>query len=101
MKTDKFKYSDDFDGYGYYEAKRTIIGRLTPLRFNILKNAVRKFNYLKDAPYGRSPKGYAYRCGCVHDCCGHLISEHISFDFNSIADNLVELTFIHFKSYNV
>ena len=101
MNTDKFNFSSEESGDGYFEAKRTIIGRLTPFRFKVLKNAVRKFNYNNEAPYGISPNGYAYRCGCEHDCCGCLVSESMTIEFNTIADNLVEASFIHYKSINV
>jgi hypothetical protein len=101
MNTDKFEYCSDYDSYGCYEAKRKIIGRLTPLRYEVLSKAVRRFNYRHDAPYGISPDGYAYRCGHEHDCCGCLISESMSVEFNTITDNLVEASFIHSKSYNL
>ena len=101
MNTDKFEYIDDYTSYGCYESKREIIGRLTPLRYNILSKAVRKFNYCHDAPYGISPNGYAYRCGCEHDCCGCLISESMTIEFKTISDNIVQASFIHYKSYNL
>jgi hypothetical protein len=101
MKTEKFQYESELSGDGYYASTRTIVGRLTPLRFKVLNDAVRRFNYNNEAPYGKSPNGYAYRCGCEHDCCGCLIGESASVEFKSVADNLVQANFTHTKSINI
>lgn len=53
---------------------REFTGRLTPKRHKIISSYARKLT--NKAPYGYSTSGYAYRCGCEHDCCGCLTSEH-------------------------
>ena len=101
MNTDKFKFSDTEYCDGYHQTERTIIGKLTPLRLQIITGAVDKFNEAHDAPYGVSPNGYRYRCGCEHDCCGHLVSESVSYEQETIDEDLVKTTFFHTKSYNL
>lgn len=43
---------------------------------NVLRilRLVQKFNDNARYLYGISPNGYAYTCGCSHDCCGCLCS---------------------------
>jgi uncharacterized protein (DUF1786 family) len=49
--------------------KRAIKGRLTPKRWAIIKNYVRRFDC------------GSLNCGCSHDCCGHAcyMSANITF----------------------
>ena len=68
----KWDYTEDSD----HERKtvtRTIIGRMTRARYELLRAYCRK--HTNNAPYGRSEGGYPYSCGCAGDCCGHLIGE--------------------------
>ena len=53
-------------------------GRLTDGRIKLIESGIEKVNYELSAPYGRSERGYAYTCGCMHDCCGHLHSDRIT-----------------------
>jgi hypothetical protein len=46
-------------------------------------------------PYGISPNGYAYNCGCEHDCCGCLSGERIKAEFTK--DKIV---ITHSQSFN-
>lgn len=75
----KFKtVNGDFD---HTQAERIIIGRLTPLRNKVIKRYVSKYNQAHFAPYGISPNGYAYSCGCSHDCCGCLCSDSMELEY--------------------
>ena len=93
----KFQEKDgDFD---YRIAERVVVGRLTPLRYKVLTRMVRKFNSNAQYPYGISPNGYAYNCGCEHDCCGCLCGESINIDFAKAGGNyIIKLT--HSASFN-
>jgi hypothetical protein len=51
---------------------------LTPRRLRVLLKYVARHNRENFAPYGISPNGYAYTCGCSHDCCGCLSSDTMS-----------------------
>jgi HD superfamily phosphohydrolase YqeK len=55
--------------------ERVFSGRFTKHRRKVLEKSVRLFNNNRSHPYGTSPNGYAYTCGCEHDCCGCLSSE--------------------------
>jgi hypothetical protein len=52
-------------------------GRLTPRRVAIIEQRIAEVNEELSAPYGRSPNGYPYRCGCEHDCCGCLCGDRV------------------------
>lgn len=43
---------------------------------NVLRvlRLMQRFNRDANYLYGISPNGYAYTCGCSHDCCGCLTS---------------------------
>jgi hypothetical protein len=69
----KFKQMDGDYGYGYAIYERTLVGRITPKRWAIVRNYVKRYNHENKYPYGVSRNGYAYRCGCSHDCCGCLV----------------------------
>lgn len=74
MKKEKFKTLDsDFDSL---VGERVFSGRFTKRRRKILEKSVRRFNHNRSHPYGTSPNGYAYTCGCEHDCCGCLSREY-------------------------
>ena len=98
MKLNKFieKRSD----YDYTESEKEIIVRLTPLRFILLTKGVKKWNYNHKYPYGISPNGYAYRCGCEHDCCGCLVGQNMSFHFNKIENDLYSIIIRYSVNYN-
>lgn len=98
MKLNKFieKRSD----YDYTESEKEIIVRLTPLRYKLLTKGVKKWNYNHKYPYGISPNGYAYRCGCEHDCCGCLVGESMAINFNKITESLYKITIQHSASFN-
>ena len=61
---------------GYTVESREIKGKLTRQHYYRVRHIVRKFNYYNNAPYGISPNGYAYTCGCIYDCCGCLIRRY-------------------------
>ena len=50
-----------------------LVGRFTPKRRAIAQAYIDGLNEDMKAPYGISPNGYAYRCGCERDCCGCLV----------------------------
>lgn len=79
---------------------RTFAGKLSTTRYKKIKKFVSRFNADTRAPYGVSPGGYPYRCGCEHDCCGCLVSERMSVEFNRLGKNNIEVKLIHSKSYN-
>jgi hypothetical protein len=54
---------------------------LTPRRIGVLKEFVSRHNEVNQNPYGVSPNGYRYLCGCSHDCCGCLTSDTMSLQF--------------------
>lgn len=67
-----FKRIDaDFDMHVY---QRIIMGRVTEARKKCVLEYTKRYNKRMSAPYGISPNGYAYRCGCEYDCCGCLVS---------------------------
>lgn len=68
----------DFD---YRLAQRVISGRLTPKRAAVIKKYAAKYNQSHSAPYGVSPNGYPYSCGCEHDCCGCLCSDSMNVEY--------------------
>lgn len=97
IKEHKFTLTDgEFD---YAVAQRTISGKFTKKRRKAVEHIARQFNRKWDAPYGRSSNGYAYRCGCVHDCCGCLIGKGMSVEFNRIGNNHIAILSIS-ESYN-
>lgn len=77
-----FELTKDSDIF-YQIAKRTINGRMTKQRYANIRKFVRTYNHNASAPYGLSPKGYPYRCGCTHDCCGCLVREHLEANFTN------------------
>jgi hypothetical protein len=79
--------------------ERVIEGHLTGHRYEILRNYVSKFNEDNSYLYGISPNGYAYGCGCSHDCCGCLVSVRMSMTIiQSYGGAFVKLTIS--QSYN-
>jgi len=69
--------------------------RMTEKRLKIVSNFVNRHNEEWSAPYGVSPNGYAYRCGCVHDCCGCLSSNQMRIEKTPKA-----IIIFHTISYN-
>lgn len=98
MKIEKFINVD-----GDYEvqiAERNLVLRLTPMRYKIITKSIKKWNYQNQFPYGISPNGYAYRCGCEHDCCGCLVGQNMSFHFNKIENDLYSIIIRYSVNYN-
>ena len=97
VKEHKFQITDsDFDGY---ESQRIISGKITKKRRKLIEHIVRSFNKRWEAPYGYSQNGYAYRCGCIHDCCGCLVHKGMYVDFQKSGNNHVAVLTIS-ESYN-
>lgn len=80
--------------YDYNVSQRQFSGKLTKNRYKAINRYVRKIN--NTHIYGTSPNGYAYRCGCEHDCCGCLSSQSLEFTYKY---NQVVLTFIQTYNY--
>lgn len=86
-----FKLIDgDFD---YKVSERTFSGKMTKTRYKIIDRYVRKLN--NTHIYGTSRNGYAYRCGCKHDCCGCLSSQNMQFTYKHN-----QVTLIFTQSFN-
>lgn len=81
--------------YDYRVFQRIIEGNLTQKRIDIIQSFVEKANDYMQYPYGMSPNGYAYNCGCEHDCCGCLSGERIKAEFTK--DKIV---ITHSQSFN-
>lgn len=63
----------DLDFKTYKTTHPILSGRVTPARAGRIKQHFDRINADLSAPYGVSPNGYAYTCGCEHDCCGCLV----------------------------
>jgi hypothetical protein len=75
---------------------------LTPRRIGVLKEFVSRHNEENRYPYGVSPNGYRYTCGCSHDCCGCLTSDTMSLHFTR--NNVVvrrEQSFNYWPTFNL
>lgn len=79
MKHHKFEFSDSSD-FDCRVEELVIKGKTTPLRTKLLESFTSRYNVENEAPYGLSPNGYAYTCGCLHDCCGCLIRTSMRLD---------------------
>jgi hypothetical protein len=97
IKEHKFQIEDG--GFDFKLVQRTISGKFTKNRRKAIEKIVRQFNHKWDAPYGYSPNGYAYRCGCIHDCCGCLTSKGMNVQFQKLGNNHVAILSIS-ESYN-
>lgn len=62
---------------------REVNGKVTRERYYLIKHIVRKFNNYNSAPYGVSPNGYRYTCGCIHDCCGCIVRRYATVAIHS------------------
>jgi hypothetical protein len=97
VKEHKFKLVDgEFDSC---ESQRVISGKITKRRRKMIEHIVRSFNKKWEAPYGYSHNGYAYRCGCIHDCCGCLVSKGMWVEFKKIGNNHIAVLNIY-ESFN-
>jgi hypothetical protein len=94
----KFKYTET-NGHDYCVKSRTMTGRLTQKRYEILRRYVRKYNRDNSALYGVSPNGYAYTCGCERDCCGCLTRTRMDVDFQNFGRYAIITLFVS-ESYN-
>lgn len=83
--------------YDYRLLERTFVGRMTKKRYQLLRAYTRSTP--DRAPYGISPAGYAYTCGCEHDCCGHLVSESMALIIEP-EGNLFKITIKYLASFN-
>ena len=77
-------------------AQREIVGRVTKSRDKSISEYVRRWNKKHEAPYGYSPNGYDYSCGCEHDCCGCLSGESLSMD---VKPNKITITWVQSFNY--
>ena len=75
---------------------RTIHGRLTKYRYKKINKFIRTFNKDSRYPYGISKNGYAYTCGCSHDCCGCLSRQRMDMEFNQ---NKITITWTQSFNY--
>lgn len=68
---------------------------MTPKRLSIIQQYAIAFTTDIDnsAPYGFSPNGFRYRCGCEHDCCGCLSSAYADLYYTP-TDVIVRVTYI-------
>ena len=94
------KFSEKSGDYDYVELTRNLVVRITPLRYKLITKSVRTWNFKHRYPYGISPNGYAYRCGCSHDCCGCLCREQMSVNFNCLGKDLYSVEINYYASYN-
>ena len=85
LNENKFKQIDG--DYDYSRTERVITGKITKARRKAIEHAVRVFNREWSAPYGISPNGYAYNCGCSHDCCGCLTRKWANATFENWGKN--------------
>ena len=98
IKESKFSIVDsDFDSTRISE--RVISGKITRARRKAIEHSVRTFNRKWEAPYGYSFNGYAYRCGCEHDCCGCLVGKGMTVEFRKLGNNHIAVMSIY-ESYN-
>ncbi len=85
MKAIKKKWKLIDGDYDFSVEQKVICGRMTIKRYEIIRNFVKKYNREWRYRYGISPNGYAYGCGCEHDCCGCPSSSmNISFNQGNI-----------------
>ena len=94
INTQRFESSDESD-FDTRISIRTLSGNLTEGRRNRIDKIARLYTESHSAPYGVSPNGYAYRCGCEHDCCGCLIH-----DFMEVEHLSDEVTIRIIQTYN-
>jgi len=99
MNIAKFKPLNGYE-MEYQRSQRIISGRLTPKRYKLISKAVRIWNNEHAAPYGRSQNGYAYRCGCEHDCCGCMTGESLDLDLITIGVNRVQIKITYTIGFN-
>lgn len=86
--------------YDHRESTRTITGRLTQKRYDVIRKYMKQYNERFRTPYGRSERGYPYTCGHDHDCCGCLISGDMQLDFSGLGANLSKVVLTINQSYN-
>ena len=65
---------------------------MTPKRMQIIESVVAKYNYNMSHPYGISPNGYPYNCGCSHDCCGCITSQYLKIEITKTSIVLKKIT---------
>jgi HD superfamily phosphohydrolase YqeK len=94
----KFKLVD-IDSGDSKAVQRIITGKITKARRKQIEHAARVFNREWAAPYGISPNGYAYNCGCEHDCCGCLTGKGASVSYERWGKNDCAIITI-WTSYN-
>ena len=75
-----FELSYDESDFDCRVEVKVLKGATTPLRTRMLKKYANRYNERNSAPYGVSPNGYPYTCGCSHDCCGCMIRTGMSVE---------------------
>lgn len=94
-----FTFTSNSD-YDHHEQTRTITGRITKKRYEIIRRYMKHYNERFRAPYGRSERGYPYTCGHDHDCCGCLCRASMYLDFSSIDTFVSKVVLTIDKSFN-
>ena len=79
MNNLKFNLSAESD-FDCQVLERVFVGKCTPQRKAILNKVANQYNKDNESPYGISPNGHSYTCGCIHDCCGCLIRSFASVE---------------------
>ena len=81
---EKYSWEKSWADLDYRTFKTThpiMEGRITPARAQVIARHFDAINADLSAPYGVSPNGYAYTCGCEHDCCGCLVRQKYTVVF--------------------
>jgi hypothetical protein len=101
MNINKFFFDNVHSDFDCTVSTRQLTGSLTKNRYKTIKSAVRRFNKQNEAPYGYSRNGYAYTCGCEHDCCGCIHSIRMGMYFDKVPNSqMYTITLKLTQSYN-
>jgi hypothetical protein len=71
--------------------------RMNKSRYKRMMHLARYLNYHCEFRYGMSRNGYAYRCGCEHDCCGCISQSGYRLTF---LENPNRIQVVYFEAYN-
>ena len=71
--------------------------RLSKERYKRMMRILRIHNKGCEFRYGASQDGYAYRCGCEHDCCGCISQSAYSIKF---LKDVKRIKLVYFECYN-
>ena len=98
INTNKWTYEDtDFDLMVITRELNFDYTRLNKVRYKRMMRLLRNANRDCRFRYGMSPNGYAYSCGCSHDCCGCISSSGYAIEFVKDSKR-IRLTY--YQSYN-